>query len=303
MNKWRLGALAVAVLAMGCVVSPPGSALAGGASEASDSAPHHRVSTAEWASLFDPAIPLPERRAALAAIERDAGAGSGDELYLLGTLYHMGRHAPNSPVDADNVRAATYFANAAVRGNVLGMAKMAEVKIETGEFREAMNWAEIYAHYAPLAGRQGPADQAYSGDLAQRIQENVDASSMDAIMKDVKSFVLANDKAIREGMATSGLDQPDLHPESNRRHYAPTPTEQLSVAGIGDFLVGFDNSGKAASVQLLDAAPHLSDADVMRNFAASMKVEPSPGGKVQAMRYMWIPIVLGGRRYRTRDRL
>ncbi|RDJ00471.1 hypothetical protein DVT68_06660 [Dyella solisilvae] len=252
--------------------------------------------------MFDPAIPLPERSSALADIERDAGAASGDELYLLGTLYHMGRHAPNSPVDADDARAATYFANAAVRGNVLGMAKMAELKIETGDFREAMNWAEIYAHYAPIAGRQGSADQAYSGDLAQRIQQNVDASSMDAIMKDVNSFVFVNDKAIREGMANSGLDEPDLHPNSNRRHYTPTTTDgQLSTASIGDFLVGFDSSGQAASVQLLDVAPHRSDADAMRSFVASMKVEPASGGDAQALRYLWIPIVMGGQRYRTHD--
>ena len=301
MNKWRQGTLAMAVLAMGCFVVPSGSARANDTTETAGSASHHRISTAQWAALFDPSIPLAERRSALAIIERDAGAASGDELYLLGSLYHMGQHAPNSPVDTDDAKAATYFANAAMRGTVLGMAKMAEVKIETGDYREAMNWAEIYAHYAAMTGHQASSGLAYSGDLAQRIQENIDASSMESIMKDVRSFVLVNDNAIRDGMATSGLDEPNLHPESKRRYYTPSPTEQLSVAGVGDFLVGFDSEGKAASVQLLDAAPHLSDASAMRSLVASMTVKPVSDGDTRALRYLWIPIVLGGLRYRTHD--
>ena len=119
-------------------------------------------------------------------------------------------------------------------------------------------------------------------------------------MKDVNIFLRTYDKSIRAGMATDGLDHPDIHPESGKRHYASNPNEHLPDAGIADFLVGFDDSGKAAQVQLLDVLPYASGMDAMRAYAASMKVEPATHD-AHALRYMWVPIVMGDRSYIAHD--
>ncbi|HET6553578.1 MAG TPA: hypothetical protein VFG49_08575 [Dyella sp.] len=261
----------------------------------------HTVSTAEWASLFDPAIDVAERRHALDTLERHAGTANGDELYLLGSLYHMGQHAPGSPVDADSAKAAMYFANAAVRGNVLAMAKVAEVKYSAGDYREAMNWAQIYAHYAPTIGMQGPAAQSYAGELVQRIKDNISEQSMDAIMADVSRFVAANDKAIRAGIAGSGLDEPALHPNSHKRHFTTSPNERDPGAGVADFLVAFRRDGTVDHVQLLDSVPYMEGTDRMRTYVASMNAEPGTAGDTSTLRYIWMPIVMGNRLYHTRE--
>lgn len=270
-------------------------------SEIAAPATSHRLSTAQWAALFDTATPLPERQHMLADVERDVGGASADELYLLGSLYHMGQHAPGSPVEADQARAATYFAAAAMRGSMMAMAKLAEVKFQAGDYREAMNWAQIYAYYARNVARQGPAAQTYALELVNHVQANVNPSSMDDIMKDVNSFLRTYDKNIRAGMAIDGLDHPDIHPESGKRHYNANPNEHLPDAGIADFLVGFDDSGKAVQVQLLDMLPYATGMDAMRAYAASMKVEPA-ADKAHALRYMWVPIVMGDRSYTQHNR-
>ncbi|WP_199100754.1 hypothetical protein [Dyella sp. ASV21] len=261
----------------------------------------HGVSDAQWAHLFDAQRSLAERQQWLADVERNAATADDHTLYLLGTLYHMGQHAPGSPVQADNAKAALYFANAALRGHVMAMAKMAELKYASGEFREAMNWAQIYAHYAPLAGNLGPAAQSYAGELVLRIQANLDPSALDAIMKDVGQFIAANDAVIRAGMATPGAPS-DLHPTTHKRHYASTPNERPPGAGIADYLVSFGTDGHADTVLLLDVAPQLDLGQVMRGYVASMSVAPLTGGDAHATRYAWIPVVMGDRQYHNWSR-
>jgi hypothetical protein len=263
----------------------------------------HEVPDAQWAALFDTHVPLADRQRMLAALESDAAADHADDLYLLGSLYHMGQHAPGSPVQADPAKAAIYLENAAVRGNVLAMAKMAELKFTAGDFREAMNWAQIYAHYAATAGTQGPAAQSYAGELVRRIQDNISPSpsSMDAIMKDVDSFIAANDATIRAGIARPKANA-NLKPGTHKTHYATPAGERNPGAGIADFLVGFRADGTAASVQLVDSAPYTDVVEPMRAYVESMSVAPVRDGDTTTLRYAWIPVVMGDRRYHNWNR-
>src|SRR5690348_11223002 len=102
--------------------------------------------TTAWSVILDPQQPLAVRQQRLAALERDAQTADQGELYLLGSLYEMGPHASGAPVARDLDKATLYLGNAALRGSLLAMAKMAEIKLATRNYREAMIWAQVFAH-------------------------------------------------------------------------------------------------------------------------------------------------------------
>ncbi len=262
-----------------------------------------RTSTPEatWASLFDDKIPLDARKATLEGLEQQAGSADSRDLYLLGSLYHMGQHAHGSPVDANAEKAGIYFANAAVRGSALAMAKMAEIKFTAHQYREAMNWAQIYVYYAVRLPKKDEVEESYAAALVKRIQDNVERWDMDAIMKDVRSFIVANDERIRAGLEAEAMR--DSPVPSNRHRYVDVePGKRGPDAGMADFLVAFRPDGTAASVQLIDAVPRMDSADVLRPFAYSMVMPPASASEGTALRYAWVPAILGDGRYAVRDR-
>ncbi|MBE1159021.1 hypothetical protein [Dyella acidiphila] len=260
------------------------------------------VSDAQWSQVLDSSLALSERQRLLAGFEASA-AQSGDPhtLYVLGSLYHMGQHASGSPVTEDPDKASLYLSNAAIRGSVLAMAKMAELKLATGQYREAMNWAQIYAHYALMSKRDRESRDAYAAELVQRVMDHIGDSQMAAIMADVNSFVAANDLSIKTGIAGETLFN-HLHPTSPRNHFKAPLDERLPDAGIADFIIAFKPDGSAASVQLVDAMPRADVAGVLREYAQHMTVTPAPDGGDHALRYALLPVMLNDRRYRTTDR-
>lgn len=252
-----------------------------------------------WARVLDHDIPLADRQRMLTDLEAKAAqSNDAHALYMLGSLYHMGQHATDSPVQQDLAKASLYLGNAAIRGSILAMAKMAELKLIQGQYREAMNWAQIYAHYALQSKTDKQDRQSYAGELIQRIMEHIGDAQMPAIMKDVDSFVAAYDVNIRVGLQEeSSLDQ--LHPSTPRHRYKPALDERVPDAGIADFIVAFRPDGSVSDVRVVDAMPRPEMAAMMHEYAASLRVTPGTG---QALRYGWMPVMMDDRRYRTTTR-
>ncbi|WP_266183389.1 hypothetical protein [Dyella humicola] len=279
---------------LACATARPAAATEDTGSPASmDTSTSPPMSDQAWAALFDQDIPLDERQRTLASLEHRPRLEDPQDLYMLGSLYHMGQHAHGSPVQADTEKAGLYFANAAVRGSVLAMAKMAELKLAAKDYHEAMNWAQIYAHYALASTERDTAGESYAAELIKRIDDHVERSAMDAIIKDVRSFEMAYDASIRAGM-TSAVAHHDLHPTTHRHHVDVTPGTRGPDSGMADVLVAFRADGTAASVQVLDAVPLTTPDDSVVAHARSMTVSPSDGA---ALRYAWVPIILGDGRY------
>jgi hypothetical protein len=255
-----------------------------------------------WAQILDPAIPLSDRQHMLAAAE-DKAQQSNDPhaLYMLGSLYHMGQHAPGSPVQQNLEKATLYFGNAAIRGSVLAMAKMAELKLDAGQYREAMNWAQIFAHYALMSKSDSQANEAYAAELVQRVMDHTGDSQMTAIMTDVNSFIAAYDANIKVGITGEALLD-HLHPTSARRHYKPILDQRAPDSGIADYIVAFKPDGSVSNVQVLDAVPRVEVAAELHAFAENMTITPAPDGGDHALRYAWIPAMLNDGRYRTTTR-
>lgn len=259
------------------------------------------MSDAEWAALFDQNTPLAERQRTLADLEQSPDLSDPHDLYMLGSLYHMGQHAHGSPVREDPQKASLYLGNAAIRGSVLAMAKMAELKLAQGQYREAMNWAQIYSHYALLSKRSDYSPtESYAAELVSRIMDKIGESSMPDIMKDVSSFVAAHDADIRVGIAGEEMLE-HVHPKSSGHHYYVAPLGQrLPSSGFADFIIAFHPDGSVANVILIDAVPQPDMGAVLHEKVETMTIDPTKQN--QAMRYAWVPALMGNDRYRLWSR-
>lgn len=255
---------------------------------------------ATWAQLLDHDIPLADRQRMLAELEQKATQSNDPHaLYMLGSLYHLGQRIADSPAPQDLQKASLYLGNAAIRGSILAMAKMAEIKLAAGQYREAMNWAQIYAHYALQSKKDRESRDAYAAELVQRVMDHIGDSQMTAIMTDVNSFIAAYDMNIKTGMAGEATLN-HLHPTSVQHHYKAPLDERTPDSGIADFIIGFKPDGSVASVQVLDAVPRMEVAAALHEYAIKMTV--TPDGSDHALRYAWIPAMLNDRRYRTTTR-
>ncbi|WP_126673431.1 hypothetical protein [Dyella dinghuensis] len=251
---------------------------------------------ADWVTLFDQSKPLADRQHMLANLEQSPGLKDDPEdLYRLGSLYHMGEHAPGSPVQEDPVKATLYLGNAALHGSTLAMAKMAELKLAAGQYREAMNWAQIYSHYALMSpASQGTATESYAAELVDRIKDKIDQSVMPAVMADVNSFVAQHDADIRLGMAREQARE--HHTPKTPKHYYVGPLgSRASDSGIADYMLVFNADGTVATMLLIDAVPRPNIGTTMRSYAASMTLKPQDN---QRPRYAWVPVLLGNHEYR-----
>ena len=64
---------------------------------------------ASWARVLDKNVPLVRRQQELSKIEQEAQTGDQHDLYVLGSLYHMGQLASGSLVQQDLVKASLDF--------------------------------------------------------------------------------------------------------------------------------------------------------------------------------------------------
>jgi hypothetical protein len=251
-----------------------------------------------WAQLLDSSIPLAQRQQALAKIGQEAQTGDQHDLYVLGSLYHMGQDAPGSLVQQDLVKASLYLGNAATRGSVLAMAKMAEIKLASRQYREAMNWAQIYGHYVMLLPKGDRPHDGYAAELVQRIIDKLGKSAMPEVMRDVDSFIAAHDADIRSG-SDSKLAGTVLHPAPRSKAYV-TPHGRLALhAGFADYFLSFNPDGSVAKAWLLDAVPDAELGLTLRKYTHEMTVPPARTGSEKTLRYAWMPVIYDDGRYRA----
>ncbi|WP_250628544.1 hypothetical protein [Pinirhizobacter soli] len=250
---------------------------------------------AAWATIVDHDVPLDQRHKALAALEDDAVDLGPADLYVLGSIYHSGRHSGGLLDHADDTKASLYFGNAATRGSIPAMAKMAELKFASHDYREAMNWAEIYAHYV-LAG-SSPKDSArgYAAELVKRISLHF-GNNIDDVMRDVDAYVAAHDAQIRIGaredmMFRAGQVQVD-------NAYLTTPGQTLPpLSCIADFLVVLRANGTVDRALPIDIAPDQSMLESMGHALAKAHAAETTD---LSPRYALMTVVLDNGRYRPR---
>ena len=256
------------------------------------------ASTKTWAVILDPQVPLATRQQALAQLEQSTKSNDQHNLYLLGSLYWMGRHASGAPVQRDLDQAAIYMSNAAIHGSLLGMAKMAEIDLAIHKYSEAMIWAQVYAHYAMQLPRDERPNDGYTAELAQRIIDKLGRVGITQAMPQVINFIALHDADIRAGTDSDfGGRQP--HPVSKARPYL-TPSYRFEPkSGMADYLLAFHADGSEAHAWLLDAIPDPALGEALQRYAREMTLPPTKAKAGDGLRYAWFPMMFDDHRYRV----
>jgi hypothetical protein len=268
------------------------------AAPAMATAPAQGDSTKAWSVILDPQQPLAVRQQTLAGLEKQAADGDQGELYLLGSLYHMGPHASGAPVPQDLDKATLYLGNAALRGSLLAMAKMAEIKLETRQYREAMVWAQVFAHYAMLLPDGERPPEGYTAELVQRILDKLGRSSIPQVMPDVANFIAQHDAGIRAGTRShSGGKSP--RPKLKERSVTTPNGHFAAQSGVADFLLAFGPDGSVAHAWLLDAVPDPALGETLRHYVSEMTLPAQSAGTGARLRYAWLPAMFDDHRYQA----
>lgn len=250
---------------------------------------------AAWATIVDHDVPLEQRRKALAALEGDAGDLGPADLYVLGSIYHSGRHSGGLLDQVDPIKASLYFGNAATRGSIPAMAKMAELKLASHEYREAMNWAQIYGHYILAEAPQKDASHGYAAELVKRISSHF-GNNIDDVMRDVDAYIAAHDAQIRAGAREDAMFRAAQVRLDNA--YLATPGQTLPpLSCIADFLVVLRANGTVERALPIDIAPDQSMLEAMGHALAKARTAETTD---TSPRYALMTAVLDNGQYRTR---
>ena len=283
------------VIGLACLMAGTGFALP---AVAATSAPGD--STVAWSVILDPQQPLPVRQRTLAAIEENARDADPGELYLLGSLYEMGPRASGSPVARDVDKATLYLGNAALGGSLLAMAKMAEIDMNTRKYREAMIWAQVFAHYATLLPDGERPPDGYTAELVQRILDKLGRSGIPQVMPDVANFIAQHDASIRAG-SNSRFGGHAPGPKPKERSVVAPEGRFAAPSGFADYLLAFRPDGSVAHAWLLDAVPDPALGESLRHYVSEMTIPAESADRAGRLRYAWLPAMFDDHRYRMSD--
>lgn len=270
----------------------------GFAGPATAAAPAADATTEAWCVILDPQQPLAERQKKLAELEKNAQSDGQGELYLLGSLYRMGQDASGATVPRDLDKATLYLGNAALRGSLLAMAKMAEIKLATRKYREAMIWAQVFAHYAMLVPDGERPPEGYTAELVQRILDKLGRSSIPQVMPDVANFIAQHDAGIRAGTG-SHVGGRALRPGPKERSVTTPDGRFAARSGFADYLLAFKADGSVAHAWLLDAVPDPRLGKTLRHYVTEMTIPAQSADTKGHLRYAWLPAMFDDHRYRA----
>jgi len=256
-----------------------------------------------YEELLDPRTPETQRASLFAKLEKQAQAGDAKALYVVGSLYHIGRSLPASPVERDLAKARLYLSNAATHGEVYAMAKMAEIEAAADHPQDALTWTQIYAHYVLLKSAEERPSEGYLGELVERASRGVRQAQMQDVVDHLNLFITSYDKAVREGSSALQERESDMEFVNNPSRSKPFYSrDYMPPAGFAEYLVGFDAKGIAREVLLIDATPDLKIDPVLRGVVGSYQVRPASDNRKEQLRYAFISGVFDDAKFKLAPR-
>ncbi len=261
---------------------------------------------AQLAQLLDDSTTPAERQRLFAEAEQRARAGDTQWQYIVGSL--LDEAHPPASIPSDPAQARIYLSQAGSHGKILAMAKMAESELAAGHAQEAMDWAQIYAHYQTLQ----PADQRpaldYLSELVARISDKLDSRAWPKIQADVDAFIAQHDADIRQGPQVAGGASPTHAQPILANHLRRTSIDALRGlarprSSFADCLIAFRPDGSIDQLWMLDAIPDSRAADTLHDAAITAKLPAaaSGNGDRQATRYALISVIYDDGRYHVRN--
>lgn len=241
--------------------------------------------------MLDASAPTAERLRLFAQMMALANQGQVPAQDLAGTLYWQGPVIDGSPVPQDLAQARTLLGNAAVHGDVIAMAKLAELELGAGQAAQAMVWAQMYARYqnpqVMQRARRGRGS-AYASNLIGRAAD-AGIKIDDAIRTDVAAMVSRYDTSIRRGIAAFYAERRSGPTHLVKRPSGIDTVEARNVSGVAEYIVEFEASGVPGKIWLLDSLPDGGIDTIVRHYLDNVRA--TTVGRDAAPRYIKVSIV------------
>lgn len=252
--------------------------------------------------LFDPATPQPRRLRALDTYQRLAAdskcPGNG---YQLGLLYRHGPDLPGNLLPRDVQRARQLILPHAEEGYLFGYADLAEMAMQQGQAREAMQWAQVYLslmkrHGAKLDAEAGFDRRGYNVDLlirAQRAwQKQRPALPKALILQDLRAYLEPREAGIVQALQERQQSQQTENQDdlSIRRRRSCSADLGRIPGGYAMYLLEVRPDGSVARVAIENFAPRPEVAAGLLHCARTFEFEPFTGNEPRIGR---IPVVYG----------
>ncbi|MGB8634797.1 MAG: hypothetical protein WCD66_05120 [Rhodanobacteraceae bacterium] len=241
--------------------------------------------------MLDTSIPASERLNQFANMMTLANKGQVRAQDLAGTLLWQGSRVEGSPLKRNLGQARKLLANAAVHGEVIAMAKLAELELAAGRTEQAMVWAQMYARYQnPMAmqrARRGRS-AAYGSDLIQRISK-AGGTINKGIRTDVAAMVSRFDEPIRRGIDAFSSVRRGGDAFLVRGPAGTDKVEYRNINGMAEYLVAFDASGAPGMIWLLDSLPDAKTDTMVRHYLE--RARANSVDKDSGTRYLKVTIV------------
>ena len=245
-----------------------------------------------YGRLLNPDTPLQERQAIFASLEAKAQEGDQKALYVVGSLYRIGNELPASPVARDMDKARLYLSNAATHGEILAMAKMAEIEVASMHPMEAMTWAQIYGHYALLQPEAYRPSDGYLGELVDRASRGIGKAQLQDVVDHLNAFITAYDSPVKSGAVQRSSIPADMAAtDVPKKSITFHGSDYRPPAGFADFLVSFAPDGTVKDVWLLDATPDNKLGNLLRTSIKGYRVGAAPASESGGLRYGFIPSI------------
>lgn len=253
--------------------------------------------------LLDPKASLTDRQNAFAEVEVAAQAGGVKAQYVTGSLYRIGKALPAAPVEKDLAKARLYLSNAAANGEILAMAKMAELEAAEKNQMEAMTWAQIYGHYALLQPAEWRPSNGYLAELVERASKGVTKAQLQDVVENLNAFIAAHDDTVRSGNAKATAQPPDMAPDFKREQSLNfRSSDSVPNAGFADYLLVFNPDGTRRNLLLLDATPDVRLGQILRSSLDGYHVKPDPSSQTSSPRMAFVPAVFDDRRFQLKSK-
>lgn len=254
--------------------------------------------------VFDPAFDPDAKRPLLQQLEEGAERGCAYDGYVVGTMLRHGRALPGNPLEKDVARAAQFIEAYAREGNVTAFADLAEMALAEGDARTAMQWTQVYLHFATRHLRTKTPDfdrHGYNADLLwratqawqkARLKRSQIEPLLNAYLSGPGAGIAARlaDKPQPVWRPSSGQgDLPPLRAKTYREEYRLTEALRIPP-GYALFLLEVQPSGRVSRIVPETFGPSADTPAALKPLVEHFEFEPFDHPEPQIAR---VPVVYG----------
>lgn len=261
--------------------------------------PHGRI-----LDLLDSVAPPEHRASVLEAYERLSEVKGCPEFgYTLGQLYRHGDDLPGNLVARDIERAEPLIRAMAEDGYLPAYADLAEMEMRHGSYRKAMQWTQVYLHFARTLRQPVDADDAqfhrsvYNGHLLTRAEVvwgwQRPAVPRKRIREDFNAYLAGDGKLVGQRMRErmegrhirlSAQDGPGLRLKSGVGDCRLLIKDRIGAA-TASWIVEVLPSGQTNRVLLENFVPTVAAVDRLRQECLTRyRFEPFEGDQARSIR-------------------